>query len=84
MLCAADDILICGQSQKDHNSNLIGLLPRQENMADHGTNGPRNFFGPPERKEEERKKQQGGKKEGEEEKERKREGEKKKEKKGKI
>ena len=56
---------------------------RQENIADHGTNGPRNFFGPPERKEEERKKQQGGKKGGEE-KERMREGEKKKEKKGKI
>ena len=50
-------------------------------MADHGTNGPRNFFGLPERKEEERKKQQGGKK-GEEEKERKREGEKKKRKEG--
>ena len=29
---------------------------RQENIADHGTNGPRNFFGAPERKEEEWKK----------------------------
>ena len=56
--------------------------PRQENMADHGTNGPRNFFGLPERKEEERKKQQEGKKEGEEEKGRKGEGEKKKRKEG--
>ena len=28
MICIADDILIYGQNQEDHNSNLIGLLKR--------------------------------------------------------